>query len=55
MRDQYFKGELFENISLSEEVIQGCEFADCRFVNCSFEKYRAVQCGFSECRFDSWL
>lgn len=53
MRDQYFENELFENISLSEEVIQGYEFVDCRFVNCSFEQCRVIQCGFSECRFES--
>ena len=53
MREQYFEGELFENISLSEEVIQGYEFVDCQFINCSFEKCKAVRCSFSECRFTS--
>ena len=53
MRDQYFEGELFENISLLEETVRGCEFVDCQFINCSFEKCRVVQCSFSECRFVS--
>ena len=53
MRNQYFEGERFENISLSEEVIEGYEFVDCRFLNCSFEKCKVLQCSLSECRFES--
>lgn len=52
MFDKYFEGESFENLSLSEEILAGFEFVDCRFVNCSFENCKLVRCNFSECVFE---
>lgn len=51
MGDKYFEGEIFENITLSEETLRGYEFVDCRFINCSIEKCTLIRCSFSECRF----
>ncbi len=51
MCDEYFEGETFQGLSISEETIANCEFVDCQFVDCSFENCKIIRCGFSECVF----
>ena len=51
MHKRYFESEIFENIHLSEYVVDTYEFIDCKFLNCSFKGCTLNRCRFSECDF----
>lgn len=51
MEEKYYESQTFENLKLDGEIIENCEFVDCKFINCTFENCKIFKCSLSECVF----
>ena len=52
MELDYYEGEVYEALTLSDDTLSGGNFVDCLFRACTFENLMLLRCSFRECRFE---
>ncbi|WP_053186383.1 pentapeptide repeat-containing protein [Sunxiuqinia dokdonensis] len=52
MIEQENDNEIFQQVDFSKEQLAGCEFIECRFVNCSFSASDLTDTDFLDCSFE---
>ncbi|MCH1983294.1 pentapeptide repeat-containing protein [Ruminococcus sp. OA3] len=52
MNNERYENQVFKDLKITEETIDGCEFMDCVFDNCAFEDCKTIRCKFIDCQFN---